>query len=133
MTKKALKEAAAKFAALKTAGATPEELIDAIAADPAGYKGEDIDAIVAALSEGTSNGPGNPAPAAETKNQDFEEWTVSPKYKTLRDKFSGKEISELQGFEKERKIRDLVRITPDRAELENAQSEQTLVRLYPKK
>lgn len=138
MTKAKKLEAVEKYGKLKAAGANLAEIKDAISADPEGFKPKEIDQILAEIeTPGGSNGSG-PGNGSGKKADDlgankiYQEFRVEPKYKTLKDKFSGKEIRELTGFDKETMIRDNVRITPDRAELENAQSEQTKTRYYLK-
>lgn len=68
---------------------------------------------------------------SETLNRDYEEWKVKALYKEVQDELGNVKGRKLIGFEKDAmKAIRTTRLTPERADLLNSQSENTLLRLY---
>jgi hypothetical protein len=137
------KAAVEKYKPLLDAGATREEILNAIAGDEKAYTPEEVNEIVAAVygedtgnsngseNSGSQDGPGN-SEAPATLNKVYEEYRVEPKYDDVTDQL-GKVIGKkLSGFEKVKKIRD-TSVTPERAKEVNSQSENSGIHLFEKK
>jgi hypothetical protein len=93
-------------------------------------KDEDLEDLASSLATVDTKPQDKKKPASTSLNKLFEEFIVEPKYKDHAKTRGSEAWRELVGFDKLRKIKD-VRITPDRAELLNAQSEQSKIRYYP--
>lgn len=108
---------------------TREVLVEQLNADEKNYTSEEVVEILEALESYESPGPILEKPKGN--NVKYEEWKVKPVYKDVKDGMDKVIGRKLSGFEKDaqKPIRSTT-ISPDRAELLNAQSENTLVRLY---
>lgn len=132
MTKKS---AVAKYAPMLAEGKGEDEIKSLLYEE--NYSVDDVDEIWAALQE-----PGSPAPVQnqnapaipvkKTVNKTFEEWKSSPVYETIYDGLGKKMGRKLTGFNKDgSKPLRKTSIAQEKADLLNAQSENTGVRLFP--
>lgn len=107
-----------KYQELK--GQEPENITEAIQTGEPKLKPEEVQEIVGELTK---------PPEPTSLNQTFEEWIVEPVYIHHEAKRGVPAWRELKSFDKLKKVKD-TRITPDRAELLNEQSEQSKIRYY---
>lgn len=141
--KKAVKtELLQQFASL--AGLVPEEITAQITALNPALSEKDVAELVKELSAPPpppgppatqqppappETNPGNSAPAPENVNRVFEEWRVEPIFKKHEATRSTNAWTELVGYTKLKKEKD-VRISADRAALQNEHSQTSLIRYY---
>jgi len=117
-----------KAAALKNYRAIFEQgddtIIEALKAGKENFTEKEISEIIEALGENQGDGAADIEGPA-TLNKQYEEWKVKPLYE------ADKEGRKLVGYEKDaQRPLKTTSITPERAELLNLQSENTLTRLY---
>lgn len=114
-----------------------EDVMALLANDEKNYIDAEIKEIMAALEAGEGDAPqlkGKEEKTTGNLNKVYEEWKVKPAYEDITDAM-GKVIGrKLTSFEKDaQKPIRVTSITPDKAELLNEQSENTLLRLYEAK
>lgn len=132
MHHKTLSSAVAKYLPI-----TGEEArLEAIRADEKGYTDEEVQEILSAIAQALepttlTQSDGKTKSIRGTLNKTYEEWKVKPLYKDVLD-YNDKVVGrKLIGFEKDaQKAIRVTSITPDKAEILNSQSENTLLRLY---
>lgn len=141
MTKKA---AVAKYAPMLAEGKSEDDIKALLYEEK--YSIDDVSEIWEAISSGKVDGENpplppmprgvnatdTPAPAAPvTKNKVYAEHKVTPEYEDILDGMGKKLGRKLTGFNKDsdKPIRT-TSISPDKAEILNQQSENTLLRLY---
>lgn len=132
-----LKAAVSKYLPMIEQGTSTEEIMEALALDEKGYSAEDINKIMEALTApdaGKKPDPAKEVKQAEEKpttiNKVYEEWKVKAVVSQKLNLETG-EKDRIVTFEKDAQapIRK-TSISPDKAEILNTQSENTLLRLF---